>query len=135
MSDIHAAVSPLIGKIGIRTENPLAVLLVLAVLVASVVVLPLVKTQRFRLTAAKLTALLIVVGYCVYLWSLLPSVVFLWPLSFIWFPEYWGSFTGFIRGPYINRKSPPIVVAGFGWFFLTVFPLFLLWVSGQLGGQ
>jgi hypothetical protein len=113
----------------IRVENPIAVALLVGALVLGVGVFPFFKTKRFRLTASKAAALVIVLGFCVYQRSLLPSLIFLWPLSFIWYPEFWGNFTGYLRGPSIDEKSPPVVVSAFGWFFLIVFPILLMWIA------
>jgi hypothetical protein len=52
-------------------------------------------------------------------------------VNIIWFPEYWGSYTSFLRGPYIDRKSPPIRISLMGWFFLVVFPLLHLWITNH----
>lgn len=114
----------------IRTGNPLLVLLALVLIIAGVVIYPFVRTERFRLTASKAVALVIVIGACAYYRALWPAIVLLWPLSLIWFPEYWGNYTGFLRGPYIDQKSPPALVAAAGWFFLVIFPLLLIWITG-----
>ena len=52
------------------------------------------------------------------------GVYLLIPLSLIWFPEFFGSFTGYVgRGGNIDTESPPFLVAFFGWCFLVGFPL------------
>lgn len=114
----------------IRIENPLIIFLLLVVVFVGVVVYPFLKTERFRLTTSKVIALLLVVGACVYYQTLWLAFAFLWPVSLIWFPEYWGNYTGFLRGPYIGEKSPPALVAAMGWFFLVIFPLILMWITG-----
>jgi hypothetical protein len=58
-------------------------------------------------------------------------LIFLWPLSFIWFPEYWGSYTSFLRGQYIDQQTPPILVSFMGWFFLVGFPLMYAWLTNR----
>ena len=113
----------------IRIENSLVRFVLLALFVAALVVYPFVKTERFRITPAKAIALAVALGIAIYNGTFAFLLVFLWPLSFIWFPEYWGAFTGFIRGPYIDEKSPPILVSSMGWFFLVVFPLLFLWIT------
>ena len=113
----------------IRIESPIAVATLIIALFVSVGVFPFLKTEHFRLTRPKIAALVIVLGYCIYHGSPIPALIFLWPLSFIWFPEFWGSFTGYIRGPYIDKKSPPIALSAFGWFFLVLFPIFVAWVT------
>ena len=115
----------------IQIEHPIVVGLGIVVLVVGVVVLPLIKTERLRVTRSKIAALLLVAGFSVYQGSPLPAFIALWPLSLIWFPEYWGNFRGFIRAPYIDEPSPPIVVSAFGWFFLIVFPIVVVWAVNR----
>jgi hypothetical protein len=115
----------------IRVDNPLVVFVGLVAFVAGLVVYPFVKTERFRVTPSKAVALLVAIAVCVYNGTLAFIVVLLWPLSFIWFPEYWGSYTGFIRGPYIDEKSPPTLVSLMGWSFLVIFPLLFLWITSR----
>ena len=46
------------------------------------------------------------------------------PLALVWFPEFFGSFTGYVgRGGNIDTESPPWLVAGLGWFFLVGMPV------------
>ncbi|QDT03853.1 hypothetical protein K227x_22380 [Rubripirellula lacrimiformis] len=111
----------------IRIENPIVVAVFIVLLIHGVCVLPFIKTERLRVTRSKIVGLLIAFAYCVYYGTLIPLLIFLWPLSFFWFPEYWGKFTGHISGPYIDEKSPPALVAAFGWFFLVPFPIFVAW--------
>ena len=44
----------------------------------------------------------------------------LFPLACIWFPDELGSFTGVMRGQYINAKTPGCLVAFGGWLLLTL---------------
>lgn len=48
------------------------------------------------------------------------------PLVLIWFPDECGTFTGFVRGGYVDQESPAILVSLMGWFFLVGFPV-LFW--------
>lgn len=100
-------------------------------LVAGLVAYPFIKTERFRFTSAKAVALVIVLGIGAY--SRIPAflLVLLWPLSFIWFPEHWGNYTGFLRGQYIDEKSPPILISLMGWFFLLAVPMLLLSITSR----
>ena len=102
----------------LHLDNPAAVFVVFALFAAGLVVYPLIKTERLRVAPSKIVALVIAAGICLYSGA--------WPLSLIWFPEYWGACRGFIfRGQYIDEESPPILIAWIGWLFLIVFPLFL----------
>ena len=112
-------------------QNLLFFLIAFILFPAGLVVYPFLKTERFRVTPSKVAALVIVLGICAYRRNVMFLVIFLWPLSLIWFPEYWGSCTRFLRGPYIDEKSPPIVVSLMGWFLLVVFPLLLLWLGSR----
>ena len=113
----------------IQIDDPLAALLVFALLAVGLVVYPLLKTERCSITPSKVIALVIAAGICVYSGTLTLLLVFLWPLSFIWFPEFWGNYTGLIQGRYIDVKSPPLLVSWMGWFFLVVFPALLWWIT------
>ena len=115
----------------VHVDNPLAGFVILVVSVMGLVVYPFIKTERFRVTPSKAVALVVAIGICIYNDTFVFLLVFLWPLSFIWFPEYWGKYTGFIRGPHIDEKSPPILVSLMGWFFLVVFPLLFLWIASR----
>lgn len=112
-------------------SNPLLLFVVLAIFVAGLVVYPFINTERFRITPQILIAVFIAVGIAIYSGSFAFLFGLLWPLSFICFPEYWGSHTGFLRGPFINQKSPAILVSSMGWFFLVVFPLLVFWIIGR----
>lgn len=115
-------------------QDPLSVLVVITVAVVMIWVLPWVRSVPVRWTPSKFLAFGVVVLYCLYFRSLLPALVLLWPLSLICFPAYWGSFRGSIRGPFIDQDSPPVLIAIFGWFFLTVFPVVVTWISGMTFG-
>ncbi len=123
--------SPLDGQPVIRIENPVVVAVFIGALVVVFGLYPWMRTPRFRLTPARIAALLIVLGFCVYEQSLIPLLMLLWPLSLIWFSEFWGSYRGFFHMAYIDERSPPIVVATLGWFFLVVFPLLLVWLANH----
>jgi hypothetical protein len=124
-----------IRKVGhpnvIRIDNPLALFAVSALFVVGLVVYPFMKTERFVLTPSKVIALVIALGIVMYSGKLMFFLAFLWPLSFIWFPEYWGNYTGFFRGSYIDEKSPPMLMSLMGWFFLVAFPLLCLWIMSR----
>ena len=110
----------------LHLDNPAAVFVVFALFAAGLVVYPLIRTERLRVAPSKIVALVIAAGICVYSGAFAVFLALLWPLSFIWFPEYWGAYRGFIfRGQYIDEESPPILIAWIGWLFLIVFPLFL----------
>ena len=113
----------------LHLENPAAVFVVFALFAAGLVVYPFIKTERLRVAPSKIVALVIAAGICLYSGTFAVLLALLWPLSFIWFPEYWGAYTGFIRGPYIDEKSPPNLVTLIGWLFLVAFPLFLWWIA------
>src|SRR5438132_1297683 len=52
------------------------------------------------------------------------GAILLLPLALIWFPDVIGSYIGpTSRGGYIDRETPPALVAGAGWFFLVGLPL------------
>jgi hypothetical protein len=48
------------------------------------------------------------------------AIFMLLPLVLIWFPEEMGSFTGVIRGQYINTETPGCLVAFGGWLVLLL---------------
>ena len=112
-------------------DNSLTVFIVCVLFVGGLVVFPIIKSKRIRVTPSKVVAVVIAIGICIYNGSFTFLLVLLWPLSFIWFPEYWGNFTGYIRGQYVDEKSPPILVSLMGWFFLVVFPLLFLWIASR----
>lgn len=58
------------------------------------------------------------------------SAVLLLPLGMIWFPDEFGSFTGYVgRGGFIDTDTPPYLVSFLGWFFLAGIPLLLYFIS------
>jgi len=103
--------------------HPYVIVLALMALVSGLVVVPWMNSRPFWPAPQDLVALCVPIACCVYLWSLIPALVLLWPLSLIWFPKYWGDFTGLIQGRYINQTSPPLAVAAMGWLFLIGIPL------------
>jgi hypothetical protein len=60
------------------------------------------------------------------------AVFLVFPLSFIWFSEEIGSYSGYLRGHHVDAPSPGCLVAFFGWLFLLA-PAVLL-VVGWLWG-
>ncbi len=112
-------------------ENPATLIVLLGVWTFGVVVIPFLKSKSFQLTVGKIAALAVVLGYCAYHQSPFPTFLFMWPVSLIWFPEYWGKYKGSIRGPHIDEPTPPIIVSAFGWFFLIAYPALLLWISSR----
>jgi hypothetical protein len=90
------------------------------------------KTQLMKITFGKILSLVIAVAYVL---AAIPAVggdaimaciAVALPLVLIWFPDECGTFTGFVRGGYIDQHSPAILVSMMGWFFLVGFPV-LLW--------
>lgn len=55
--------------------------------------------------------------------------ILLFPLAMIWFPEEIASYTGYMRGSYIDTETPPILISIMGWFFLVGMPclLYMIW--------
>ena len=52
-------------------------------------------------------------------------------LALIWFPEEMGSINRSRRqryGYHIDNESPPVMLVGFGWFFLVGLPLVPLFI-------
>lgn len=113
----------------IHIDNPLAGFVVFALFLAGLIVYPCLKSDRVRITPTKTVAIVIAIGIVIYSGTLVFLFALLWPLSFIWFPEYWGNYTGFLRGSYIDQKSPPVLVSVMGWLFLVGFPLLILWIT------
>jgi len=113
----------------IRTENPLALLGAFVLFLAGAVVYPAIKSGRVHVTSGKVVAIVLALGACVYNGTFALLLVFLWPLSFIWFPEYWGNYTGFLRVPYIDSKTPSALVSLMGWFFLAAVPPLFWWIA------
>jgi hypothetical protein len=55
---------------------------------------------------------------------LIIGAALLLPLALIWFPNLFASYLGPIgEHGYINRESPPALVAFAGWFFLVGLPV------------
>jgi hypothetical protein len=102
-----------------------------AMIVGTFVVFPFVRSRSFRPTPFRVAALVLAIGMGIYNHSWISVLVFIMPLSLIWFPEHWGNYTGFFQGQYIDQKTPPVVISCMGWFFLIVFPLLLYWISRQ----
>jgi len=118
-----------------QLQHPLAFLLVIAAGVFSLVVRPWLHSGPFRWTLSKLTAAAVVLLYCLYFYSPLPVLILAWPLSLIYFPSYWATFRGWFQGPSVSQDSPPVLIAVFGWIFLTVYPIAVIWISGiKIGG-
>lgn len=95
-----------------------------------------------RVTKGRLLSLLIAIGY---LTSLILveqgvtstiaaiSLVLLFPLALIWFPDELGSITGPLgRSSLTMTDTPARVIAGLGWFFLVGLPL-LVYLFANLG--
>jgi hypothetical protein len=54
------------------------------------------------------------------------AAILLFPVALIWFPEQIGDYIGPVgRGGFVNQRSPAILVALMGWFFLVGLPLSL----------
>jgi hypothetical protein len=115
----------------IHVQQPLVALLAAALLVGGLTIYPWIKSDRVRVTPSKAVALAMVAGMCAYHGTLMLLLALLWPLSFIWFPEYWGNYTGFIFAGNINKTSPPILVTIMGWFLLVVLPPLLWWIASR----
>ena len=93
-----------------------------------------------RVTLSKIAALAVSIGLVVATfvlersWSLALTVAVgtLLLLALIWFPEFFGSLTGWGRRAPIDRPSPPLLVAALGWLLLLGLPILAL-VSGWIG--
>lgn len=112
-----------------RIDNPYLIILFCGLFVGYAFVYPLVKTEQFRVTPSKIAAAVIALGIAVYFRSLLLFAGCLWPLSLIWFSEYWGNYTGLLQGAYIRQKSPPFAVALLGWLLLLGAPFAFRWLA------
>lgn len=55
--------------------------------------------------------------------ALMVAIGTLPPLVLIWFPDVLGNMTGLHTWSPMYKPSPPILVAGMGWFFLVVLPV------------
>lgn len=50
-------------------------------------------------------------------------LMLLFPLALIWFPDVFGTFTGYVgRGGNITEETPGYLISAMGWFFLLGFP-------------
>lgn len=85
-----------------------------------------------QITRGKILSLVIAAAYVVAViptagWGAIQVCVMVaLPLALIWFPEECGSFTGYVRGGFIDQQSPAILVSMMGWFFLVGLPV-LFW--------
>ena len=77
--------------------------------------------------AGRITSLIIAIVYLIAAFLgkgfegiLTTSIFLLLPMACIWFPDELGSFTGVMRGQYINAQSPGCLVAFGGWLLLTL---------------
>jgi len=61
------------------------------------------------------------------------ALFLLLPLACIWFSEEMGSFTGVMRGQYINTRTPGCLVAFGGWLILLL-PV-IVGIVQQLSGK
>jgi hypothetical protein len=113
----------------IHVQQPLVALPVAALLAGGLIVYPWIKSDRVKVALSKVVALAMVAGMCAYHGTFMLLLALLWPLSFIWFPEYWGSYTGFISARNIDKTSPPILVTIMGWFLLVVLPPLVWWIA------
>jgi hypothetical protein len=99
-----------------------------------------------EITGGKLIAVVVtvVVVAIAYFWSLANAAggathaagasaalgaVLLFPLSLIWFPEFWGDHLSFR----ITRKTPEAVVSVAGWFLLFAIPGLFYFVARAHG--
>jgi hypothetical protein len=88
---------------------------------------------------SRLGSLLVAVGYLIAAFVsaakgqegsvIILALALLLPLALIWFPELFGNYLGPVRGGYIDHKTPGVLIAIAGWFFLVGIPLilYLLW--------
>lgn len=91
-------------------------------------------------TISKLLGVVVALGYLIAMAianggvgiELLYATAFLmFPLSLIWFPEFFGSFTGYLgRGGHIDTESPPFLISILGWMFLLA-PAMLIYFSQE----
>lgn len=56
----------------------------------------------------------------------------IFPLACIWFGDYLGQYTGFMRGHYVSQQTPGCLVVAGGWFFLIGVPVVVYWLSKGL---
>ena len=94
------------------------------------------------MTISRVASLLVAVGYIIAAcvgaitgqagWAFLPAtVILLFQLALIWFPDVFGDYIGPVRRGYVNQKTLPVMIAVAGWFFLVGLPLivFQIWRS------
>ena len=60
------------------------------------------------------------------------GLVVAWPRAFIWFPKYFGNYTGYWRMQHIDTPTPPILIAIAGWCFLIGMPILLHFVRSAV---
>jgi hypothetical protein len=96
---------------------------------------------RMRVTVSKLVALAIAVAEIIaglalersWAFALTVAVGAILPLALIWFPEFFGSLTGWGTRAPVDRPSPPSLVALLGWLFLLGLPPLVFLVGGGAG--
>jgi hypothetical protein len=94
------------------------------------------------MTISRLASLLVAAGYIIAAVggagpgqggsaAILAVVILLFPLALIWFPHVFGDYIGPVRRGYVDQKTPPVMIAVAGWFFLVGLPLLLyqIWRS------
>jgi len=91
------------------------------------------------MTISRAASLLVAVGYLIAAvvategrdgraWLL--GVIVLPPLALIWFPDTFGNYLGPVsRGRRVDRKTPPVLIAIAGWFFLVGIPAILYFIG------
>jgi hypothetical protein len=95
-------------------------------LLAVLIVYPYRASSNRRVTAAKIVALVYVLGMYLHNRDFQFLLLALWPISFIWFPEFWGKFRQLFQSSPTAERAHPMVVSLTGWFFLLVLPLLIL---------
>jgi hypothetical protein len=45
------------------------------------------------------------------------------PLAFIWIPDAFGNYVSAVRGGYIDKPTPPFMIAAIGWLILLAIPV------------
>jgi hypothetical protein len=79
------------------------------------------------IVAAGYTAALAVVEGGVTVGVLKLGIGLLFPLALIWFAESLAEFTGSVgRGGVVEGRSPSVLVAAVGWFFLVGVPVLVV---------
>lgn len=108
--------------------DPLMIAVICMLAFVVVISYPLLQSRGVRVSMVKYASLLVVLSYCLYYQNLVPLAVFAFPLSLIWFPDFWGQYQGYLHRQYIDEPTHPIVVSICGWLLLTAFPAFWIWV-------